>query len=80
LAKNIVQWNLRDREAVFNGSIRALARAAALGAKVTGMADGTDLETTARDRGDGLRLEGALVDRCGHQDALDGQGREDAGA
>jgi hypothetical protein len=48
LAKQIVQWNLRDLEAVFNGAIRALAQAGVFGAKVTGMADATDLETTAR--------------------------------
>jgi Transposase DDE domain len=46
LAKNIVRWNLRDLEAVFNGAIRALAKAGVFGAKVTGIADGTDLETT----------------------------------
>ena len=46
LAKNIVKWHLRDLEAVFNGSIRALAKAGVFGAKVTGIADGTDLETT----------------------------------
>ena len=46
LAKNIVKWNLQDLEAVFNGAIRALAKAGVFGAKVTGIADGTDLETT----------------------------------
>jgi hypothetical protein len=46
LANNIVKWNLRDLEAVFNGAIRALAKAGVFGAKVTGIADGTDLETT----------------------------------
>ena len=46
LAKNIVRWNLRDLEVVFNGAIRALAKAGVFGAKVTGIADGTDLETT----------------------------------
>jgi hypothetical protein len=50
LAKQIVKWNLRDLEAVFNGSIRALAHAGVFGAKVTGIADGTDLETTDRYR------------------------------
>jgi Transposase DDE domain len=50
LAKQIVKWHLRDLEAVFNGSIRALAQAGVFGAKVTGMADGTDLETTQHDR------------------------------
>ena len=42
------KWNLRDLEAVFNGAIRALAKAGVFGAKVTGIADGTDLETTER--------------------------------
>ena len=46
LANNIVKWNLRDLEVVFNGSIRALAKAGVFGAKVSGIADGTDLETT----------------------------------
>jgi hypothetical protein len=53
LAKNIVKWNLRDLEMVFNGAIRALAKAGVFGAKVTGIADGTDLETTDRYRGCG---------------------------
>ena len=53
LAKQIVKWNLRDLEAVFNGSIRALAQAGVFGAKVTGIADGTDLETTEHYRGCG---------------------------
>lgn len=48
LANNIVKWNVRDLEAVFNGSIRALARAGVFEAEVTGVADGTDLETTER--------------------------------
>jgi Transposase DDE domain len=45
-ANNIVKWNLRDLEAVFNGAIRALARAGVFGKQVTGIADGTDLDTT----------------------------------
>jgi hypothetical protein len=53
LAQNIVKWDLRQLEAVFNGAIRALAHAAVFGAKVTGIADGTDLGTTARYRGCG---------------------------
>jgi Transposase DDE domain len=53
LAKNIVKWDLRDLEAVFNGAIRALAKAGVFGPKVTGIADGTDLETTERYRGCG---------------------------
>jgi hypothetical protein len=62
LAKNIVKWHLRDLEMVFNGAIRALAKAGAFGAKVTGIADGMDLETTERYTGCGqvtrtVRLE-----------------------
>jgi hypothetical protein len=53
LAKQIVKWNLRDLEAVFNGVIRALAKAGVFGKRVTGIADGTDLETTARYAGCG---------------------------
>jgi hypothetical protein len=52
-AKPIVTLNLRDVEAVFHGSIRALAKAGLFGAKVTAMADGTDRETTERDTGCG---------------------------
>jgi hypothetical protein len=53
LANNIVKLNLRDLERVFNGAIRALAKAGVLAKQVTGIADGTDLETTARYRGCG---------------------------
>jgi hypothetical protein len=53
LANNIVKLNLRDLEWVFNGAIRALAKAGVFAKKVTGIADGTDLETTARYRGCG---------------------------
>jgi hypothetical protein len=53
LANNIVQCNLRDLEALFNGVIRALAKAGGFGKRVTGIADGTDLETTERDAGCG---------------------------
>ena len=53
LAENIVKLNLRDLAAVFNGSIRALAKAGIFGAKVTGIADGPDLETTERSTGCG---------------------------
>jgi hypothetical protein len=53
LAKNIVKWHVRDLEMVFNGAIRALAKAGVFGAKVTGMADGTDLDTTEHDAGCG---------------------------
>jgi hypothetical protein len=48
LANNIVKLNLRDLESLFNGAIRALAKAGVFAKQVTGIADGTDLETTAR--------------------------------
>jgi hypothetical protein len=62
LAKPLVTLNLRAVAAVFNGSSRALATAGVLGATVTGMAAGTDLETTERYPGGGqvtrqVRLE-----------------------
>jgi hypothetical protein len=53
LANNIVKGNLRDLETVFNGAIRALAQAGVFSQRVTGIADGTDLETTARYTGCG---------------------------
>jgi DDE family transposase len=53
LADNIVTLNVRDLEAWFNGCIRALAKAGVLAAKVTGIIDATDLETTAADEGCG---------------------------
>jgi hypothetical protein len=46
LAKQIVRLNLRELESVFNGAIGALARAGVFEAQVTGIVDGTDLETT----------------------------------
>jgi hypothetical protein len=63
LAKHIVKWRLQDLEVVLNGSMRALANAGVFDAQVTGMADGTDLETTDHDTGCGqvtrhVRLEG----------------------
>ena len=46
LANNIVKWHVRDLEGVFKGAIRAPAKAGVFGAKVTGMMDGTELQTT----------------------------------
>jgi hypothetical protein len=48
LAKNIVKWHVRALEVLFNNSIRALVQAEVFGAKVTGLLDATDLETTQR--------------------------------
>jgi hypothetical protein len=53
LADNIVKLNVRDVEALFNGAIRALAQAGVFAAKVTGIVDATDLETTAQYEGCG---------------------------
>jgi Transposase DDE domain len=53
LAKNMVKCNLRDLDTLFNGVIRALAKAGVFGKRVTGIADGTDLETTERYEGCG---------------------------
>src|SRR6266545_7664747 len=53
LANNMVQCNLRDLVALFNGVIRALAKAGVFDKRVTGIADGTDLETTERYQGCG---------------------------
>ena len=46
LAKPSVRLNLRELESVLNGAMRALARAGVFEAQVTGIVDGTDLETT----------------------------------
>src|SRR5919197_4824599 len=53
LANNIVKLNVRDLEALFNGVIRALAKGRVFAAKVTGIVDATDLETTAQYEGCG---------------------------
>jgi hypothetical protein len=47
LADNIVKLNLRDLEALFNGVIRALAKAGGFAAQVTRIVAATDLEPTA---------------------------------
>jgi hypothetical protein len=53
LAHHIVPLNLRDLETWFSGTLRALARAGVFGAKVTGIVDATDRETTAAYEGCG---------------------------
>lgn len=53
LANNLAKLDLRALEALFNGVIRALAKAGLFRAKVTGIVDGTDLETTAQYEGCG---------------------------
>jgi uncharacterized protein YcfJ len=62
LANNLVKRNVRDLERVFTGAIGALAQAGVFDKQVTGMAESTALETTARSQGGGqvtrkVRLE-----------------------
>jgi hypothetical protein len=72
LANNIVKLNLRDLERVFNGAIRALAKAGVFAKQVTGIADGTDLETTARYRGCGqVTRKVRIEDKQGREHAIE---------
>jgi hypothetical protein len=48
LAQQSTTWHRRELAAVCHGAMRALAQAGVCGQPVTGMADGSDLETTAR--------------------------------
>jgi hypothetical protein len=66
LANNIVTCNVRDLEGLFNGVIRALAHAGVFGAKITGIVDATDLETTAQYAGCGqVTRKRKLTDKRG---------------
>ena len=53
LADNIVKLSLTAMEAFLNGVVQALATAGVFARQVTGILDGTDLETTARYEGCG---------------------------
>jgi Transposase DDE domain len=53
LANKLVKLDVRVLERLFNGVIRVLAKAGVFQAKVTGIVDGTDLETTAQYEGCG---------------------------
>jgi hypothetical protein len=67
LAQHLVQLNLRDLEAWFNGTMRALARTGVFGATVTGIVDATDLETTAAYEGCGqVTRKRKLTDKHGN--------------
>jgi hypothetical protein len=67
LADNIVKLNLRTLEVLFNGVIRALAKARIFEANVTGSVDATDLETTAQDEGCGqVTRKRKITDKRGH--------------
>jgi hypothetical protein len=66
LANHRVQLTLRDLEAWFNGTLRALAKAGLCGAKVTGIVDATHLDTTAQDEGCGqVTRQRKLADKRG---------------
>ena len=66
LADNMVKLNLRELETLFNGVIRALAKQGVFGAKVTGIVDATDLETTAQYEGCGqVTRKRKLTDKRG---------------
>lgn len=66
LANNVVKLDLRALETLFNGAIRALAKAGVFQAKVTGIVDGTDLETTAQYEGCGhVTRKRRLTDKHG---------------
>jgi hypothetical protein len=72
LAKTIVRWHVRDLEAVFNGAIRALAKAGVFGKRVTGMVAATDLETTERYEGCGQATrQRKVTDQHGHVQTIE---------
>jgi Transposase DDE domain len=72
LADNIVKLNLRDLEALFNRVIRALAKAGGFAAKVTGIVDATDLETTAQYAGCGqVTRKRKITDKRGKVHAIE---------
>ena len=71
LAQNIVQGHVRDLEMGCNGAMRAVATAGVFGTQVTGMADGTDLDTTEHDTGCGqVTRTGRVEDTRGNVHAL----------
>jgi hypothetical protein len=66
LADNIAKLRVRDLEALFNGIIRALAKAGVFAAKLTGIVDATDLETTAHYEGCGrVTRKRKIIDKRG---------------
>jgi hypothetical protein len=73
LAQHRVPWHLRALEAVCQGAMRACATAGVVGQQGTGLADGTALETTARDPGGGqVTRPGRLEDTRGPGHAREG--------
>ncbi len=72
LADNLVKLNVRDLEALFNSVIRALAKVGVLAAKVTGIVDATDLETTAQYEGCGqVTRKRKITDKRGQVHEID---------
>jgi hypothetical protein len=61
LANNSVKLNLRDLEAWFDGTLRALAKANIFGAKVTATVDVAAPETMAAHEGCGHRTTAGLA-------------------
>ena len=70
LADNMVQCNLRALEALFTGVSRAWAKVGVFGKRVTGLTDGTDMETTER------YADGGQATRKVHIQDKRGQGHE----
>ena len=48
LANTLVKWHVLDLEVVCHGRLRAVAKAGGFGAQVTGLAEGSERETTAQ--------------------------------
>jgi hypothetical protein len=72
LADNIVKLNLRELEALFNGVVRALAQAGVFAAKVAGIVDATDLETTPHSEGCGqVTRKRSITDKRGKVHAIE---------
>jgi hypothetical protein len=72
LAEPIVKRHGRALEAVCKGSMRAWATAGSVGAQVTGLADGTALETTERSPGWGQGTrQGRMAEQRGRVHALE---------
>jgi hypothetical protein len=71
LANPRVKRTVRALACVVKGAMHALATATVLGATVTGLADGTDLETTERDPGGGQGTRQRRIDdRRGREHAI----------
>ncbi len=75
LADHIVKLNVRDLEALRKRVLRALAKAGGFAAKVTGIVDATDLETTAHSEGCGhVTRTRTITDTRGKGHELEGTG------